>query len=130
MANYETANELKSYVNNKVKEINKLIQELPSISEVVDVIDDISDVGKFLSGLSGNSNNKVQKDIDTTVSNLSETLSNIKTYVKDLKGVEFTVSYESVTTTPPLDSELLVSKENLYSIKNTFLEKNFPKISD
>ena len=125
MASYETAEALQTYVNKKVKKINDLIQNLPDISGFEDVIDDISDVSEYLSELAGNTDGKVSNALKNKVCDLSRTLSNIQTYVKDLKGKKLTVSYVHHNTywSEYKHPDELCSKEY-------FLSTNFPKIKD
>lgn len=125
MAIYETAGELKTCVNKRVKKINDLIQELPGISGFEDVIDDISDVSEYLDGLSARTDGNVSDDLKNSAKYLSDSLSNIKNYVKDLKGMEFKANYINYTEY----SSYHPLTENLNS-QNEFLVRKFPKISD
>lgn len=124
MAIYETAGELKTCVNKRVKKINDLIQELPGISGFEDVIDDISDVSKYLDGLSAATDGNVSADLENSAKNLYDSLSNIKNYVKDLKGMEFKANY--INCTEYSDYKLLTELNS----KDEFLVNKFPKILD
>lgn len=122
MASYETAGALQSYVNKRVNTINDLLQELPDISVAEDVIDDISDVSKYLSELSAYTDGKVSDKLKNTAGELSDSLSTIKKFVKDLKSGKLTVSYENSTEETVYTKSLLTEKE--------FLSQRFPKISN
>lgn len=120
MACYETAGALQSYVNKRVNTINDLLQELPDISVAEDVIDDISDVSKYLSELSAYTDGKVSDKLKNTAEELSDSLSTIKNFVKDLKSGKLTVSYKNSTEETDYTKSLLTEKE--------FLSQRFPKI--
>ena len=120
MACYETAGALQSYVNKRVNTINDLLQELPDISVAEDVIDDISDVSKYLSELSAYTDGKVSDKLKNTAKELSDSLSAIKNFVKDLKSGKLTVSYKNSTEETDYTKSLLTEKE--------FLSQRFPKI--
>lgn len=122
MASYETAGALKTYVNKRVKKINDLIQELPGISGFEDVIDDISDVSEYLDGLSAATDGNVSAALEDSAKDLYESLSNIKNYVKDLKGMEFKANY--INYTEYSDYELLTELNS----QEEFLVTKFPKI--
>lgn len=122
MASYETAGALKTYVNKRVKKINDLIQELPGISGFEDVIDDISDVSEYLDGLSAATDGNVSAALENSAKDLYDSLSNIKNYVKDLKGMEFKANY--INYTEYSDYELLTELNS----QEEFLVKKFPKI--
>ena len=122
MASYETAGALKTYVNKRVKKINDLIQELPGISGFEDVIDDISDVSEYLDGLSAATDGNVSAALEDSAKDLYEILSNIKNYVKDLKGMEFKANY--INYTEYSDYKLLTELNS----QEEFLVKKFPKI--
>lgn len=118
MANYETAKDLKDFVDKSVKKVNYLIGELPDISKFYDLIEDISSVSEYIGELSSETDEAAYEKLKSTLWQMKRELNDIVKIDKKLKEKTMIPAYKTVKCFAEASNESMES----------FLERNFPPI--